>query len=41
MSFLGSVGMVMKGSGIEDIFAEVYAENSIPHILSGKAITHR
>ena len=38
MSFLGSVGMLMKGSGIEDLFAEVYAENSIPHIMSGKAI---
>ena len=38
MSFLGSVAMLMKGSGIEDLFAEVYAENSIPHIMSGKAI---
>ena len=38
MSFLESVGMLMKGSGIEDLFAEVYAENSVPHIMSGKAI---
>jgi len=38
MSFLGSLGILMKGSGLEDLFAEVYAENSIPHILSGKAI---
>lgn len=38
MSFLGSIGEIMKGSGIEDLLAEVYAENSIPHILSGKAI---
>ena len=28
----------MKGSGIEDLFAEVYAENRIPHTMSGKAI---
>ena len=38
MSFLGSIGEVIKGSGIEDLLSEVYAENSIPHILSGKAI---
>ena len=38
MSFLGSIGMLMKGSGIENLFAEVYAENNIPHIMSGKAI---
>ena len=28
----------MKGSGLEDLLGDVYAENSIPHILSGKAI---
>ena len=38
MSFLGSIGAVMKGSGIEDLLAEIYALNSIPHIMSGKAI---
>ena len=38
MSFLGSVGMLMKGSGIEDLFAELYAENSIPHIMYRKNI---
>ena len=39
MSFLGSIGTLMKGCGIEDLFAEVYAENSISHIMSGKAIS--
>ena len=38
MSFLGSTGTLMKGSGHEDLFAEVYAENSVTHIISGKAI---
>ena len=38
MSFLGSIGVLMKGSGVEDLFAEVYAENSVSHIMSGKAI---
>ena len=38
MSFLGSIGVLMKGSGVEDLFTEVYAENSVSHIISGKAI---
>ena len=39
MSFLGSLGHVMKGSGLEGLFAEVYAEHSIVHIISEKAIS--
>ena len=35
MSFLGSIGNMMKGSGLE----EVYAENSVVHMRSGKAIS--
>lgn len=38
MSFLGSIGMLMKGSGLEDLFGEVYAENSVIHMFTGKAI---
>ena len=38
MSFLGSIGTSMKGSGLEDLFAEVYAENSVTHMIAGKAI---
>ena len=38
MSFLGSIGTLMSGSGLEDLFAEVYAENSVTHMISGKAI---
>ena len=39
MSFLGSIGQIMAGSGLEDILNLIYAENVVPHILSGKAIS--
>ena len=39
MSFLGSIGALMQGSGLEAVLAEVYAPNVIPHILSGKAFS--
>ena len=39
MSFLGSVGAIMKGSGLEDLLSAVYAENSVMHLLSGKAVS--
>ena len=38
MSFLGSVGTVMKGSGLSECFQVVYGENAVTHILSGKAV---
>ena len=37
MSFLGSIGVLMEGSGIEDALGEVYGENVVPHIMSGHA----
>ncbi|EFX81166.1 hypothetical protein DAPPUDRAFT_102733 [Daphnia pulex] len=39
MSFLSSIGHVMAGSGIEEILSLIYAENTVPHMLSGKAYT--
>ena len=39
MSFLGSVGNMMTGSGLEELFAEIYAEHSVIHIMSGKAFS--
>ena len=39
MSFLESIGNLMKGSGIEEFFIEVYAENPLGHIMSGKAVS--
>ena len=38
MSFLGSIGTLMKGSGLEDLLSQVYAENSVKHMMSGKAV---
>ena len=37
MSFLGSIGSLMEGSGIEGALNEVYGENVVPQILSGHA----
>ena len=39
MSFMGSIGWLMKGSGLEELLAEVYADHSVTHMLSGKAIS--
>ena len=39
MSFIGSIGYVMGGSGLEDVFTEVYAADSVLHMLSRKAYT--
>ena len=37
MSFLGAVGDMMSGSGIEELLELVYATNSVGHMMSGKA----
>ena len=34
---MGSIEMMMSGSGLEEALAEVYAKNTVPHIMSGKA----
>jgi hypothetical protein len=38
MSFLGSIGHIMAGSGISEILSIIYAENTVDHMLSGKAL---
>ena len=38
MSFLGSIGAGMEGSGVDRLLAFIYASNSVTHIMSGKAI---
>ena len=38
MSFLGSIGTLMKGTVLEDLLSEVYTENSVTRMMSGKAI---
>ena len=38
MSFLCSIGSLMAGSGLKEVMTQVYAEGSVDHILSGKAV---
>ena len=37
MSFLGSIGHFMKGSGLEEVLGLMFGSNTIPHVLTGKA----
>lgn len=37
MSFLGSVGSIMSGSGLEKQWESVYAKGSIPQTMNGHA----
>lgn len=39
MSFLGSIGTLMKGSGLNECLQTIYGENAVTHIESGKAIS--
>ena len=39
LGFLGSISNLIKGSGIEELFAETYAENLVVHMMSRKAVS--
>lgn len=39
MNFAGCIGLLMEGSGLQELLSLVYAENAVPHVLSGKAIS--
>ena len=39
MSFLSSIGSMMKGSGLEDVLENAYAPKAITHMISGKAVS--
>ena len=39
MSFLGCIGHIMSGSGIDKVLQTIYASNAVVHTLSGKAIS--
>ena len=39
MSFLGAIGSLMAGSGLKECISQVYAEGSVDHMLSGKAVS--
>ena len=37
MSFMGSMGNIMAGSGLEELWESVYAKGSVVHMMSGHA----
>ena len=37
MSFMGSIGYMMNGSGLEEVWRQMHAENTVPHLISDKA----
>ena len=39
MSFSACIGHLMAGSGLQEAFETIFAESSVPQILSGKAIS--
>ena len=39
MSFMGSIGSMMKGSGLEDALETVCGANAVVHMISGKAVS--
>ena len=38
MSFLGSIGHLMAGSGLQELLELIYADQAVSHMLSGKAV---
>ena len=38
MSFLGAIGHIMQCSGLKQILSLIYPENTVSHMLSGKAV---
>ena len=38
MGFLGSIRKLMVGSELEVVFEEIYSEDTVKHIFSGKAV---
>ena len=39
MSFLGSIGKLMNCSGLNAVLETVYAENTVPYMMNGKAVS--
>ena len=39
MSFMGSIGSMMKGSGLEEALERAYGPNAVTHKKSGKAVS--
>ena len=38
MNLLGVIGTLIAGSGLSNILCEVYGENAVVHMMSGKAV---
>ena len=38
MSFVGCIGHIMAGSGLQELLELIYANNTVTHMLNGKAI---
>ena len=41
MSFFGSIGYIMQGSGLQALFELIYAEGSVNAMLNGKDLVYR
>ena len=39
MNYLGSISYLMSGSGLQELLQIMYADTSVIHMLSGKAIS--
>jgi hypothetical protein len=39
MNYLGAIGNIMSGSGLQEVLESVYASNAVTHMLSGKAVS--
>lgn len=39
MSFIGSIGSMMKGSGLEEALEVAYGPNAVTQMISGKAVS--
>ncbi|KAK3092092.1 hypothetical protein FSP39_025112 [Pinctada imbricata] len=39
MSFLGAIGHIMSGSGLQEVLETVFAPNAVGHMVSGKAVS--
>jgi hypothetical protein len=37
MSFLGAIGHIMRGSGLEEVFGLIFGSNTVEHVMSGEA----
>jgi len=41
MSYLGSIGVIMGGSGLEELWETAYAKNSVSQMVEGKPIPEK